>query len=68
MIIKNKIFLAIILIFFAFDLSAKIYSIKIVGNDNIDNDVVYSFLENKPESLSTEYSNYFTQLYYLAIK
>ena len=50
MLIKNKIIISIILIFFAFDLSAKIYSIKIVGNDNIDNDVVYSFLENKPES------------------
>ena len=58
MLIKNKIILAIILVFFAFDLSAKTYIIEIVGNDNTDTDVVYSFLENKPESLNTEYSNY----------
>ena len=56
--IKNKIIITIILIFFAFDLSAKTYFIEIIGNDNIDTDVVYSLLENKPESLSPEYSNY----------
>ena len=58
MLIKNKIILSIILIFFAFDLSAENYFIEIIGNDNTDTDVVYSLLENKPESLSSEYSNY----------
>ena len=58
MLIKNKTILAIILIFFAFDLLAKTYFIEIIGNDNTDTDVVYSLLENKPESLSAEYSNY----------
>ena len=56
--IKNKIIITIILIFFAFDLSAKTYFIEIIGNDNTDTDVVYSLLEYKPESLSAEYSNY----------
>ena len=56
--IKNKIIITIILIVFAFDLSAKTYFIEIIGNDHTDTEVVYSLLENKPESLNIEYSNY----------
>ena len=58
MLIKNKIIFIIIFIFFAFNLSAKSFVIEIIGNDHTDTDVVYSLLENKPESLNTDYSNY----------
>ena len=57
MLIKNKIIFIIIYIF-AFNLSAKSFVIEIIGNDHTDTDVVYSLLENKPESLNTDYSNY----------
>ena len=58
MLIINKIIFIIIFIFFAFNLSAKNFVIEIIGNDHTDTDVVYSLLENKPESLNTDYSNY----------
>ena len=58
MLIKNKIILAIFLIFYAFDISAKTYTIEIIGNDNTDTEVVYSLLDKKPESLNIDYSNY----------
>ena len=58
MLIKNTIIFIIIFIFFAFSLSAKSFVIEIIGNDYTDNDVVYSLLEKKPESINADYSNY----------
>ena len=58
MLIKNKIIFSIILIFYSFNISAKTYTIEIIGNDNTDTEVVYSLLDKKPESLNIDYSNY----------
>ena len=58
MILKIKIIFIVFYVFFAFNLSAKNIVIEIIGNDYTDTDVVYSLLENKPESLNIEYSNY----------
>ena len=58
MFTKNKIIYIIISLLFAFNLSAKSFVIEIIGNDHTDTDVVFSLLDDKPESLNIEYSNY----------
>ena len=56
--IKYKIFITFLFIFFGFNLSAKNITIEVIGNEYTDTDVIYSLLENKPESINSEYSNY----------
>ena len=63
MILKNKYLIFIFVIFLSFNIGAKNFPIKIIGNEYIDQDIVLSLLDNLPENIEDlDKSNLIEQL------
>ena len=56
----NKIYVILFCIFFSYKIQSaeNDYEFKISGNQNTDKEVILSIIENMPENIVDDYSNY----------